>query len=96
MLIGHRGRQAIGRHEVALERFAEIGVAMEAWTRQGKDVHAMMQQVFQVNAGDLSNVGMYWHQRWTADVTLLGRYGDLQTAARKKYEEPDPDADLVY
>ncbi len=93
---GAPGTAVAGAEPMSLERYAEIGVAMDAWARQGRDVHAMMNQVFQINAGDLSNVGMYWHQRWTADVTLLGRYGALQDAARKKYEEPDPDADLVY
>ena len=85
-----------GSEPMSLERYAEIGVAMAAWTRQGNDVHAMMMQVFQINAGDLSNVGMYWHQRFTADVTLLGRYGRLQDELKAKYEEADPDADLVY
>ena len=90
------GTAPSGPEPMSLERYAEIGVAMAAWTRQGNDVHAMMMQVFQINAGDLSNVGMYWHQRFAADVTLLGRYGRLQDELKAKYEEADPDADLVY
>jgi hypothetical protein len=91
---GAPGTAPAGAEPMSLERFAEIGVAMGAWSKQGKDVNAMLHQVFGMTAGDLSNVSMYWNQRWMADVSLLGAYGQYQDQWKKKYESPGPDADL--
>jgi hypothetical protein len=90
------GTAVAGAEPMSMEKYVEIAAQMEAWGRQGKDVHAMLGQVYQMNAGDLSNVGMYWSQRWSADVRLLGRYSTLMDEAKKRFADPDPDADLVY
>jgi hypothetical protein len=91
---GAPGTAPAGAEPVSLEKYAEIGVAMGAWSKQGKDVNAMLQQHFGMNAGDLSNIGMYWSQRWMADISLLSAYERYQNAAKPKWETPAADADL--
>jgi hypothetical protein len=81
---------------MSLAQYAEIGARMDVWGKQGKDVNAMLFQTYQISAGDLAKVGLYWHERFNADVRLLGDYTRLQHGFEKQYAQPDPDADLVY
>jgi hypothetical protein len=85
-----------GAEPMSLARYAEIGVVMGIWAKEGKDVNAMLPQTFQIDAGDLAKVGLYWHDRFTKDVRLLGEHTRLVHEYEKKYAQPDPDADLVY
>lgn len=81
---------------MSLAKYAEIGAVMGAWGKEGKEVNAMLLQTYQLSAADLAKVGLYWHDRFNADVRLLGEYGRLKDQFEKKYAQPDPDADLVY
>jgi hypothetical protein len=85
-----------GGEPMSLERYAEIGVVMDVWTKEGKDVNAMLLQAFHINAGDLVKVGLYWYARFNEDVRLLSVHTRLKGEFEKKYAQPDPDADLVY
>ena len=93
---GGPGAAPAGPEPLSLDKYAEIGALMGVWVKQGKDSNAMLLQQFNMSSGDLSNVSMYWHQRFSADITLLGRYGQLQDRFQKLHALPDPDADLVY
>jgi hypothetical protein len=81
---------------MSLARYAEMGARMGVWGKQGREVNAMLLQTYQISAGDLANVGLYWHARFNADVRLLGEYTRLQERFEKQFAQPDPDADLVY
>jgi hypothetical protein len=81
---------------MSLAKYAEIGAAMGVWAREGKEVNAMLLQTYQIDAGELARAGLYWHERFTADVRLLGEYDRLKVQFEKRYAQPDPDADLVF
>ncbi|MBA2539865.1 MAG: hypothetical protein H0V17_09545 [Deltaproteobacteria bacterium] len=93
------GGGAVGAEPCTLERYAEIGGAQSAWAQQGRDVNAMLQQQFGMNALDWSNISQYWSAKFMADYRIAGRYGDLLTHYTEQYMaagggNPDSDIDI--
>lgn len=68
---------AEGPEPVSFETYAEISGAMGAWSQQGKDVSAMLEQHFQMSATDMSNISMYWSTKMMSDLSLMERLGGL-------------------
>lgn len=62
-----------GAEPIPFERYAEISGAMSAWSKQGKDISAMLMNAFQVTAQDFSQISMYWSARMTADMSLMDK-----------------------
>jgi hypothetical protein len=93
---GMSGQAPGGPEPMPLVKYVEIGAAMAAWARQGKDVNAMLAQTYRMTAGDLSAVNLYWHARMNADLRLYGEYNRLQEEYARRFAQPDPDADLKF
>lgn len=74
-----------GGEPMSFERYCEIGGAMQAWTKQGKDVSAGLHKYFQMTAMDYSNVSMYWSQKMMADLSMFDRQTQLSAQAEQKY-----------
>ncbi|MBI5536610.1 MAG: hypothetical protein HY898_28070 [Deltaproteobacteria bacterium] len=70
---------------VSFEMFCEIMGAQTAWSTQGKDVNAMIKQVFNMTALDWSNVSSFWSPKMMTDMNLAMRMSDLMMRAQQKY-----------
>ncbi len=77
------GSGAVGGEPCSLERYAEIGGAQSAWAQQGRDVNAMLQQQFGMNALDWSNLSQFWSAKIAGDYRIGLQCSEMQT----KYEE---------
>ena len=93
---GAVGQAPQGKEPVSFETYCEMSGAMAAWSEQGKDVNAMLKEKFNVLAADFSNISMYWTQKGMTDFSLFDKQQKLIDAAKERYAEPDPDADLVF
>jgi hypothetical protein len=62
-----------GAEPISFQKYAEVSGAMSAWSRQGKDIGAMLHNTFQMTAMDMSQVGLYWHAKMTADFSLMDK-----------------------
>ncbi|MEI8255395.1 MAG: hypothetical protein WCJ30_06940 [Deltaproteobacteria bacterium] len=74
---------APGGEPVPFERFCEIMGAQTAWSRTGRDVNAMLRQVFNMSAADWSNISAYWMSRIPTDMNLAMQ----MTPLSQKYEQ---------
>lgn len=70
---------------VSFEKYCEISGAMQAWSKQGKDISAGLHKYFQMTAMDFSNIGMYWSQKMMADLSMFDRQNQLQEHFEQKY-----------
>jgi hypothetical protein len=70
---------------VSFETYCEIMGAQGAWSAQGKDVNAMLKQVFNMTALDYSNVAQYWSPKMMSDMSLAMKMSDLMMRAQQKY-----------
>lgn len=68
---------AVGAEPCTLEQYAQIGGAQAAWAQQGRDVNAMLQQHFAMNALAWSNLSQYWTAQFNTDYRIAVRYGEL-------------------
>ena len=84
MASGQMGLQgpAAAQGEVPFEKYCEIAGAMNAWTKQGKDISAGLHKHFQMTAMDYSNISMYWSQKMMANLSMF----DQQTQMAAHYE----------
>jgi hypothetical protein len=82
----NQGQGAVGAEPCTLERYAEIGGAQSAWAQQGRDVNAMLQQQFGMNALDWSNLSQYWSAKIGGDYRIGLRYSELQTHYEQQYK----------
>lgn len=81
--MGLQGPQMGGGGEpMSFEKYCEIAGAMQAWSKQGKDISAGLHKYFQMTAMDYSNVSMYWSQKMMADLSMF----DKQTQIANRYE----------
>ena len=72
--LGQMGLQGPSAAEpMTFEKYCEIAGAMQAWSKQGKDVSAGLHKYFQMTAMDYSNVSMYWSQKMMADLSMFER-----------------------
>ena len=79
------GQAAGGQEPVPFEKLCEIQGAQTAWANTGKDVNAMLQQVFGITALDWSSMSMWWMTKMTMDVGLMQKYSDLSAKYEKQY-----------
>jgi hypothetical protein len=70
---------------VSFDTFCEIMGAQSAWSATGRDVNAMLKQVFNMTALDWSNVSAYWTPKMMTDMNLGMRMSDLMMRAQQKY-----------
>lgn len=82
---GQGGAPRLDPATVSFEKFCEIMGAQTAWSTQGKDVNAMIKQVFDMTALDWSNVSSYWSPKMMTDMSLAMRMSDLMMRAQQKY-----------
>jgi len=71
------GGGAAGAEPVPFETYAEISGAMTAWSQQGKDISAMLEEHFQMSSTDFSNISMWWSTKMTTDLSLMDRMSEL-------------------
>lgn len=81
----NQGQGATGAAPMSLERYAEIGGAQAAWAQQGRDVNAMLQQQFGMNALDWSNASQYWSAKIGGDYRVGLQYADLMQKYQAQY-----------
>jgi hypothetical protein len=74
---------AASAEPVSFDKFCEINGAMLAWTKQGKDISAMLDKTFKITAMDVSTIGLYWNQKMMADLSMF----EKQTALMGQYEQ---------
>lgn len=84
--MGLQGPQA-SAEPISFEKYCEIGGAMQAWSKQGKDVNAGLHKYFQMSAIDYSNVGMYWSQKMMADLSMFERQTQLSNHYEQQYAQ---------
>jgi hypothetical protein len=82
---GAAGAPALDPSTVPFETFCEIMGAQSAWSAQGRDVNAMLKQVFNMTALDWSNISAYWSPKMMTDMNLGMRMSDLMMRAQNKY-----------
>jgi hypothetical protein len=70
---------------VSFEKYCEISGAMTAWTKQGKDISAMLDRTFKITAMDVSSIGMYWSQKMMADMSMFDTQSQLMARYEQKY-----------
>lgn len=85
MMGGAGGGSAPGGEPMSFERYCEIMGAQTAWSRTGKDVNAMLRQVFNMSAADWSNVSAYWMSRIPTDMNLAMQMTPLMQKYEQKY-----------
>jgi hypothetical protein len=78
--------QKLGQEPCSFERYCEITAAQSAWAHQGRDVNAMLHQVFGIAAIDISKYGAYWSTKFAADPNLALRFSELLHKYEAKYE----------
>lgn len=69
-----------------LDKYAEIMAAQGVWSQQGKDVNAMLKQVFNLTALDFSNISAYWSAKFQADYKLALKMTEIQDQYTAKYK----------
>lgn len=84
--MGLQGPQAASE-PMSFERYCEIAGAMQAWSKQGKDISAGLHKYFQMSAMDYSNASMYWSQKMMADLSMFDRQTQLQERYEAKYAQ---------
>jgi hypothetical protein len=86
MASGQMGLQGPSAAEpMSFEKYCEIAGAMQAWSKQGKDISAGLHKYFQMTAMDYSNVSMYWSQKMMADLSMFDRQTQIQNHFEQQY-----------
>ncbi|MFO0561842.1 MAG: hypothetical protein U0269_27770 [Polyangiales bacterium] len=85
-----------GGEPCTFEKYCEIGGAQQAWSASGKDVNAMLKQVFNISALDWSNLSSYWMTRMMADMNMMMRMTELQNYYAQQYASAKADQDLKF
>lgn len=85
-----------GGEPVSFEKYCEIGGAQQAWSASGKDVNAMLKQVFNISALDWSNMSTYWMTKMMADINMMTRMTELQNYYAQHYASAKADQDLKF
>jgi hypothetical protein len=76
---------AASAEPVTFERYAEISGAMQAWSKQGKDISAGLDKYFKMTAMDFSNISMYWSQKMMQDMSMFDRLNQLTAHYERQY-----------
>ncbi len=88
--------QKLGEAPCSFERYCEIMGAQSAWATDGKDVNAMLSQIFGITAMDYSAYSGYWSTKMVADTTLMMRQADLMQQYEAKYRGASHDDDISF
>ncbi len=80
---------AAGEAPIPMEKWIEIMGAQDAWSSQGKDVNAMLKEVFDMNALDWSNVSAWWTTHLMANVAEYAAAMDRIEVYAKQYGKVD-------
>lgn len=89
-------RAPVAAEPCAFERYAEIMGAQSAWSKDGHDIHGMLQQTFGITPVEFTDYGTYWTARIQGDIRLAGTLNDLVERYEAQYRTAAPaDADLV-
>lgn len=70
---------------MTFELYCEILGAQNAWTRQGKDVNAMLKQVFHLTAMEFATQSAPWSTRMMTDPSLAMRMMPLMQQGEQKH-----------
>ncbi|MCS6902152.1 MAG: hypothetical protein RMJ98_21240, partial [Myxococcales bacterium] len=82
---GALGAPAAPPREMSFELYCEILGAQNAWTRQGKDVNAMLKQVFNLTAAEFATASAPWSSRMMTDPSLAMRMMSLMQQGEQKH-----------
>jgi hypothetical protein len=96
---GFDGTAAGGQAPIPFEKCCEIQGAMQAWSKTGQDVNAMLAKTFGMNAQDFSAAHTWWLSQLTADVAKFPRYTELCDHYERQYSAgapAAPDSDLSF
>lgn len=85
---GWNGTAAGGEAPISFEKNAEIAGAMAAWSKQGKDVNALLHSTFGMTAMDLSTTSTWWMTQMMADLPKFDVYNKLVADYEAKYMGP--------
>jgi hypothetical protein len=83
--MGLVGPSTAAAEPMSFEKYCEIGGAMQAWSKQGKDISAGLHKYFQMTAMDYSNVSMYWSQKMMADLSMFERQTQISSHYEQQY-----------
>ncbi len=70
---------------VPFAKFVEIEQAQRAWSQQGLDIGAKLQEVFGISILDWSDIGAYWSPKITSDLNYARQYNELQPRFAAQY-----------
>ncbi len=73
----------LSEEPISYEKYVEIMVAMDAASRQGKNVDDAFFAQFGLKTIDWSNIGMFWSKKWQQNAEY---YHELDTEYTKKYQ----------
>lgn len=96
---GFDGTAAGGAEPMPFEKCCEIQGAMQAWSKTGQDVNAMLAKTFNMNAQDFSAAHTWWLSQLTADLARFPRYTELCEHYERQYSAgapAAPDSDLSF
>ena len=82
---GWNGSAAGGPEPISFEKNAEIAGAMAAWSKQGKDVNALLHSTFGMTAMDLSQTSTWWMTQMMADLPKFDVYNKLTAQYEAQY-----------
>ncbi len=83
-VVGAQG-PAANAEPMTFEKYCEVSGAMSAWSKQGKDISAMLDKHFKMTAMDVSSVSMYWSQRMMQDMSMFEKQSQLTTQFEQRY-----------
>jgi len=79
------GAPAANAEPMTFEKYCEVSGAMSAWSKQGKDISAMLDKHFKMTAMDVSSVSMYWSQRMMQDMSMFEKQSQLTSQFEQRY-----------
>jgi hypothetical protein len=96
---GMYGNEVQGEAPMPKEKAAEVRGAIQAWSKTGQDVNAMLQQTFNMTAADEATVNGWWMMKLMADAPAFEAYQKLVDQFEAKYAAgapASPDSDLNF
>lgn len=95
---GMDGTAAAGGEPIPFDKACEIQGATTAWSNTGKDVNAMLQSTFKMNAAEWAAANTWWMTQLMADIPRFEEYNTKVAEYEAKYTGGggDPDSDLSF
>ncbi len=76
------------------DTYCEIMAAQAAWSEQGFDINAKLQETFGIDIMGYSGYSSYWGVKMATDIALMTKYAELDAKYRAKYAGASMDDDL--